>query len=149
MGCLQVLGSCSTGVGCKHPVIIRREQLRLTSSRLVSLLLLHVGAQYSAGAYTSARIEVRSDPDPGSDLPRQTWVKLNRLHTGVGRSNADMWRWCLSRSPACDCGADQQTANHIITECPLYRPPNGVHGLIDVDADAATREWLLSKFPEI
>ena len=45
--------------------------------------------------------------------------------------------------------ADKQTANHIITECPLYRPPNGLHGLIDVDADAATCEWLLSKFPEI
>ena len=83
----------------------------------------------------------------GSDLPRQAWVKLNRLRTGVGRVNADMWRW----GPAYPrgCGADQQTVNHIIMECPLYRPPNGLHGLIDVDADAATREWLLSKFPEI
>ena len=83
---------------------------------------------------------------PGSDLPRQAWLKLNRLRTGVGRFNAEMWRWGLSKSPACDCGADQQTANHIITECPLYRQPNCLHGLIDVDADAATREWLLSKF---
>ena len=40
-------------------------------------------------------------------------------------------------------------ANHIITECQLYRPPNGLHDLIDVDADAATHEWLLNKFPEI
>ena len=39
-------GNCSTGVGCKHPVIVRRVQLRLTSNRLVCLLLLHVGAQY-------------------------------------------------------------------------------------------------------
>ena len=90
-----------------------------------------------------------SRSSPGSDLPRQAWVKLNRLRTGVGRFNADMWRWGLSKRPAYDCGADQQTANHIITECPLYHPPNGLHGLIDVDADAATREWLLSKFPEI
>ena len=37
-------GSWSTGVGRKHrPVIIRRVQLRLTSNRLVCLLLLHVG----------------------------------------------------------------------------------------------------------
>ena len=64
-----------------------------------------------------------SRSSPGSDLPRQTCVKLNRLRTGVGRFNADMWRWGLSKSPAYDYGADQQTANHIITECPLYRPP--------------------------
>ena len=51
-------GSCSTGVACKHAVIIRRVQLRLTCSRLMCLLLLHVGAQYSAGAYTSVRTEV-------------------------------------------------------------------------------------------
>ena len=31
-------GSCSTGVGCKHPVIVRRVQLRVTSNRLVCLL---------------------------------------------------------------------------------------------------------------
>ena len=86
---------------------------------------------------------------PGSDLPRQAWIKLNRLCTGLGHFNAGMWRWGLSKSPTCDCGADQQTANHIITECPLYCPPDGLHGLIDVDADAATCEWLLSKFPEI
>ena len=86
---------------------------------------------------------------PGSDLPRQAWVKLNRLRTGIGRLNGDMWRWGLSKSPACDFRGDQQTANHIITECPLYCPPNGLHGLIDVDADATTRKWLLSKFPEI
>ena len=42
----------------KHPVIIRRVQLRLTSNRLVCLLLLHVGAQYSASANTGARAEV-------------------------------------------------------------------------------------------
>ena len=80
---------------------------------------------------------------PGSDLPRQGSLgQLNRLRTGVGRFNADMWRWGLSKSPTCDCGADQQRANHIITECPLYRTLNGLHGMIDVDADAVTREWL-------
>ena len=30
--------------------------------------------------------------------------------------NADMWRRGLSKSPACNCGADRQTANYIITE---------------------------------
>ena len=66
---------------------------------------------------------------PGSDLPRKSWVKLDRLRTGVGRLNADIWRWGLSKSPASDCGADQQTSDHIFTECPLYHPPIGLHGL--------------------
>ena len=38
--------------------------------------------------------------------PLQAWVNPNRLHTGVGRFNADMWRWGLSKSPASDCRAD-------------------------------------------
>ena len=59
-GMLASKGSCLTGEGCKRPIIIRRVQLRLTSNRLVCLLLLHVGANYSVGAYTCARAEVRS-----------------------------------------------------------------------------------------
>ena len=44
MGRLQVQGpACSTGRGCKHPVSVQRVQLRLTSNRLICLLLLHVG----------------------------------------------------------------------------------------------------------
>ena len=39
----------------------------------------------------------------------------------------------------------KQTANQIITECPLYRLPNDLYGLIDVNAVAATREWLLAQ----
>ena len=45
------------------------------------------------------------------------------------------------------CTPEEQTA--IIKECPLYRPPNGIHSLIGADAYAATHEWLHSKFPEI
>ena len=55
---------------------------------------------------------------PGSDLPRQTWVKLNRLRTGVECFNADIWRWGVSKSPTCDCRSDQQTAKHIINNHP-------------------------------
>ena len=45
----------------------------------------------------------------------------------------------------------EQTSRQQITSsriAPLYCPPNGLYGLIDVDSDAATREWLLSKFPD-
>ena len=83
---------------------------------------------------------------PGSDLSWQAWVKLNRLRAGVGHFVADVWGWGLSGSPAWGCGAGRWAANHIITKCPLYLPPGGLHGLIDVDADAATCEWRSNHF---
>ena len=46
----------------------------------------------------------------------------------------------------------EETSRQQITSSlsvPSTRPPNCLHGLIDVDADAATRERLLSRFPEI
>ena len=60
---------------------------------------------------------------PGADLPRKDWVTLNRLRSGVGRFHANMHRWGLRTSPACTCGAPEQTASHIIKECPTLRPP--------------------------
>ena len=62
----------------------------------------------------------------GADLPRKDWVTLSRLQTGVGRFNANMYRWNgwgLRPSAACTCGAKEQTAEHIIYERPTLRPP--------------------------
>ena len=42
----------------KHPVMVRRAALRLTSTRRVCALLHHTGARYSAGAYTSSSVDV-------------------------------------------------------------------------------------------
>ena len=63
---------------------------------------------------------------PGAELPRNTWVTLNMLNrgrTGVGRFNYNMHRWGLRPSTACVCGPADQTAHHIIHECPTLRPP--------------------------
>ena len=47
----------------------------------------------------------------------------------------------------------EQTSRQQITSSPsvpyIIHQTVSMHGLIDVDADAATREWLLRKFPEI
>ena len=63
---------------------------------------------------------------PGANLPRSEWVSLNRIRTGVGRFNAAMHRWGLRPSAACQCGAPEQTAQHILSECPDLRPPDNM-----------------------
>ena len=69
----------------------------------------------------------------GMDLPRAAWVKLNRLRTGVWRFHLSMHKWGLAPSPNCECGASAQTADHILTACPIHRTPHGSRGLMVLD----------------
>ena len=62
-------------------------------------------------------------------LPRAAWVKLNRLQTGVGRFHSSMNKRGLAPSPNCECGAFEQTADHVLTACPIHRAPHGARGL--------------------
>ena len=75
----------------------------------------------------------------GEELPRRQLTLLNRLRTGVGRYKASMRKWGLADGAACECGEPEQTADHIITTCPLYKPPSEA-GLFDVGPE--TRAWL-------
>ena len=73
-------------------------------------------------------------------LPRAAWVKLNRLRTGVGRFHSSMHKWSLAPSPNCECGASEQTADHVLIACPIHRAPHGARGLTVLDDE--TRCWL-------
>ena len=73
-------------------------------------------------------------------LPRAAWVKLNRLRTGVGRFHSSMHKWGLVSSPNCECDASEQTADHVLTACPIHREPHGARGLTVLDDE--TRCWL-------
>ena len=57
--------------------------------------------------------------------PQAAWVKLNRLRTGVGQFYSSMHKWDLAPSPNCECGASEQTADHVLTACPIHRAPHG------------------------
>ena len=72
-------------------------------------------------------------------LPRAAWGKLNRLRTGV-RFHSSMHKWGLASSPNCECGASEQTADHVLTACPIHRAPHGERGLTVLDDE--TRCWL-------
>ena len=73
-------------------------------------------------------------------LHRVAWVKLNRLRTGVGRFHSSMHKWGLTPSPNCECGASEQTADHVLTACPIHWAPHGARGLTVLDDE--TRCWL-------
>ena len=76
----------------------------------------------------------------GMGLPRVAWVKLNRLRTSVGRFYSSMHKWGLAPSPNCECGASEQTADHVLIACPIHRAPHGARGLTVLDDN--TRCWL-------
>ena len=78
----------------------------------------------------------------GMGLPRPAWVRLNRLRSGVGRFRSSMHKWGLAPSSNCECGAIEQTADHIISQCPIHRAPRGMFGLTVLDDE--TRCWLNS-----
>ena len=76
----------------------------------------------------------------GMGLPRVAWVKLNRLRTGVGRFHSFMHKWGLAPSSNRECGASDQTADHVLTACPIHQAPHGARGLTVLDDE--TRCWL-------
>ena len=84
---------------------------------------------------------------PAVTLPRRELVRLNRLRTGVGRFRSSLYKWCVVFSAACECGAEEQTVNHVVLKCPIQWPPHELHGLTVLDDE--TIEWLLNTCPEI
>ena len=71
---------------------------------------------------------------------RAAWVKLNCLRTGVGRFHSSMHKWGRAPSPNCECGTSEQTADHVLTACPIHWAPHGARGLTVLDNK--TRCWL-------
>ena len=84
---------------------------------------------------------------PGMILPRRAWVRLDRLRTGVGRFCSCLYKWGMASSAACECGAEEQTVNHVVLQCPIHRPSHGLYSLTVLDDE--TNEWLLNTCPEM
>ena len=49
-------------------------------------------------------------------------------------------RWGLAPLPNCKCGASEQTADQVLTACPIHRAPRGARGLTVLDDEI--RCWL-------
>ena len=98
-------------------------------------------AEYCENASRLRAFVPRTGARPvGMGLPRAAWVKLNRLRTGVGRFHSSMHKCGLAPTSNCECGASEQTADHVLTACPIHRAPHGARGLTVLDDE--TRCWL-------
>jgi len=91
-------------------------------------------------------------PDTGTQpsgitFPRRAWIQLNCLRTGVGRFCSCLYKWGMASSAACECGAEEQTTNQFVFQCPIHRPLHGLHARTVLDDE--TTEWLLNTCPEI
>ena len=87
---------------------------------------------------------------PVFSFSRPAWVKLNSLQTGVGLFCSQTHKWGMASMTAWKCGAKEQTAEHIITSCPIYHHPNLTYALLVVkkpgglaDGNMSIRAWLL------
>lgn len=58
-----------------------------------------------------------TEKPPAYEQPRKIWSSINRIRTGHGRCGDSLYNWGKTPSPACDCGAANQTVHHIVTEC--------------------------------
>lgn len=67
--------------------------------------------------YRGIQIDNVRTPVLGTDLPRKTCVRLNRIRTGQGRCNELMHKWKFKESLECDCGASIQSMQHLILDC--------------------------------
>ena len=76
----------------------------------------------------------------GMGLPKTSWVKLNRLRTGVGRFQSSLYKWGLAPSPNCKCGAIDQTADDVFSTCLIHRAPRWVDCVRVLDGE--NRCWL-------
>ena len=70
--------------------------------------------------------------------PEHLGLSSNRLRTGVGCFYSSMYKWSLAPSPNCKCGATDQTADHVISTCPIHRAPRGVAGPTVLNDDAGS-----------
>ena len=70
---------------------------------------------------------------PGMGHRRPAWVRLNRLRNGVDLFWPLMHKWGMASTASCECGAEEQTTDHIITSWAIYRHPHGIRSLDKVD----------------
>jgi len=87
---------------------------------------------------------IPSNTPSGCHLSRKAWVNLNRIRSGAARTQHFLHKIGADSSPNCVCG-EIQTLDHIIEACPVFKPPHGAQGIVDLDNE--TVSWLNQDLP--
>ena len=83
----------------------------------------------------------------GMTLLGRAWVRLNRLRIVIGHFCSCSYKWGMASFATCECGAEEQTVDHAVLQCPIHRPHHELHGLTVLYDE--TNEWLLNTCTEI
>ena len=81
-----------------------------------------------------------SPTPPEFNFSRPALVKLNRLQTDLGLFSSETHKRGMSSTAVCECGAKEQTADHVVASCSVYHHPNRARVLSDVDR--SQMNWL-------
>ena len=73
---------------------------------------------------------------------RRFATATNGVCTATNGVLYSLYKWGLAPLANCECGVSEQTADHIISQCPIHRAPRGMFGLMVLDDE--TRCWLKS-----
>ena len=132
----------SSGNGFQTKVVARRDpfcrvSLFLSSGRIID------GRRRGR---TTLRDSVLSSPTPASTLLELPLREQCGFGLPASAPMSDVSASACANG-VCGCGAQEHTVDDINLQCPIYRPPHGLHGLTVLDDQ--TIEWLLNSCPEI
>jgi len=117
----------------RHPIIPAAQQL-ISSSDNGNIRAAHwADHQWNAEQTDNpTRLTFSSPtpaPTPPMTLPKRAWVRFNHLHTGGGSFHSCLYKWGKPSTLACECGAEEQTVDPVVLQCPIHQPPHGLHDL--------------------
>ena len=93
--------------------------------------------QYLPPTYLHFRLQSQIN---GNVSTKTSWVRLNRLLSGIGLFLSTVHKCNMAPTAACKCGMEEQTGDSMITTCSIFHHPNMNLGLEAVDKE--TEIWM-------
>ena len=142
------LSSDARHLKSRHPFVPTAQQ-RVNSSDNNNIRVAH-WADHKCGVHGQPHKTSHFHPwrqyTPRSDPSKKSLCLSYCLRTSVEHFCSCLCKCGMASSAACECGAEEQTIDHLL-QCPLHWPPHGLHGLMILDDK--TIEWLLNTCPKI